>query len=410
MNKKNLEILAPVGSWSSLQAAIAAGADSIYFGVHPLHMRAGSAFPFTPKDLIKIANICKEHRIKSYLVLNTILYNQDLSLMRKLCEKAKEAAICAVVAADMAAISFARSIDLPVHASTQLNISNIASLRFFSQFVDTAILARELSLAQIASICHAIEKEKICGPSGNLLQIELFAHGALCLAIAGKCYMSLAEYNKAANRGECLQPCRRKYRLLDDETEDALVIDNQYILSPKDLATIEILDKLVQAGVSIFKIEGRGRTAEYVFAVVKAYKEAVLSIVEKTFTREKVLHWKEALQKVYHRGFWENGYYLGKKLGAWSGTAGSLASEKKVLVGTVQHFFGKAKIAEALVNKGSLKEKDSILIMGNTTGVIKSSIESLVVHSSLEGQKIRVTFPLTTKVRKNDQIYLLQQR
>jgi putative protease len=410
MNKKTLEITAPVGSLSSLQAAIQAKADRIYFGIHPLNMRAGSADPFTLSDIGKIAKICHQEQIKPTLVLNTILYDKDLYLMRQMCEMAKESNISAIVASDMAAISYARTLNLFVHASTQLNISNIDSVRFFSQFVDTCVLARELSLSQIASICQTIEKEKICGPSGNLLQIELFAHGALCMAIAGKCYMSLAQYNKSANRGDCLQACRRKYLLKDLDTEEELVIDNQYILSPKDLCTIDILDKIAQAGVSILKIEGRGRTAEYVHMTIKTYKEAARSIKEKTFTREKALSWKEDLKKVYHRGFWENGYYLGRKLGEWSASAGSHSSEKKVFVGTIEHYFGKTKIAEALIENHSLKENDAILIMGNTTGVLRASITSLYTHSSLEKQKVLVTFPIATKVRKNDQIYLLQKR
>lgn len=410
MKKKHIEISAPVGSWASLQAAIQAKADSIYFGIHPLNMRARSADPFTVKDIEKISSICKEKNIKSYLVLNTILYDQDLPLMQKICEKAKQHNLSAVIASDMAAINFARSLDLSVHASTQLNVSNKEALRFFSKFVDTCILARELSLAQITSICQMIEKENICGPSGDLVQIELFAHGALCVAIAGKCYMSLSQYNTSANRGDCLQACRRKYHLSDADTGQELVIDNEYILSPKDLCTLDILDKIAQAGVSILKIEGRGRTAEYVFSVSKAYKEAAQSIEENLFTKENISLWKEEIHKVYHRGFWENGYYLGKKLGEWSASPGSQSEEKKVFVGLIDHYFGKTKIAEALINKDSLKEADSILIMGNTTGVVRASIETLFIHSSLDKQQIRVTFPLDTKVRKNDQIYLLQKR
>ncbi len=410
MNKKIAEVSAPAGSFASLQAAIQARADSIYFGVHPLNMRAGATDSFTLNDIAKIATICQREGIKTYLVLNTILYDEDLRLMQQICKKAKESDISAIIASDMAAVSYARSLDLSVHASTQLNVSNRESLRFFAQFVDACILARELTLSQIASICHTIEKEKICGPSGKLLQIELFAHGALCVAIAGKCYMSLAQYNTSANRGDCLQACRRKYRIADEDTGQELLIDNQYVLSPKDLSTIDIVDKIIQAGVSILKIEGRGRSAEYVFTVVKTYKEALQSVQEKTFGEEKRLLWKEELKKVYHRGFWENGYYLGHQLGAWSASAGSQSTEKKIFVGTVDHYFGKSKIAEALIERDSLKENDTILIMGNTTGALRASIASLYFHSPKEEQKVRVTFPLATKVRKNDQIYLLQKR
>jgi U32 family peptidase len=410
MDQKKTEVSAPVGSWASFQAAIQAKADSLYFGIHPLNMRARASPSFTLKDLPTITKICKKEQIKSYLVLNTILYDHDLPLMRQICEKAKEAQISAVVASDMAAISFARSLNLSVHASTQLNVSNWEALRFFSQFVDTCILARELTLPMIASLCQRIQKEKLCGPSGDLLQIELFAHGALCVAIAGKCYMSLSQYNCSANRGDCRQVCRRKYRVIDEETGSELRIENRYVMSPKDLCTIDLLEPIVQAGVSILKIEGRGRSAEYVFSVVKTYKEALQSIQEKSLTQEKRLRWKEELSKVYHRGFWENGYYLGHPLGEWSSSAGSQASEKKLLVGFISHYYGKSKIAEAFIQRGSLKEKDSILILGKTTGALRASIENLQIHSPLEKEKIQVTFPLATRARKNDSIYLLQQR
>src|SRR3989338_5866440 len=315
------EVMAPAGSYESLIAAIKAKADSIYFGVSKLNMRARSG-SFGFKDIEKVAAICMENNVKAYLALNTIMYDDDLELMRKICGKAKESKIDAIIASDIAAMEYARSIGLEVHASTQLNISNIEAVRFFSKYADVMVLARELSLRQIDDICGHIKKEKIKGPNGNLLKIELFCHGALCVSIAGKCYMSLAAYNMPANRGECLQNCRRAYRVIDEETGNELILENKYVMSPKDLCTIGFLDKIADAGVSILKIEGRARSAEYVYTVTKAYKEALESIKAGSYTKDKIKQWTKNLESVYNRGFWHGGYYLGKKLGEWSNAYG----------------------------------------------------------------------------------------
>src|SRR3989344_8296374 len=330
--EKNIELMSTVGNYESLIAAINSGADSIYFGVEQLNMRAKSANNFTIKDIDKITKICKENKIECFLTLNTIMYNHDLNLMKKICNKAKKSNVNAIIASDVSAMMYANSIGLNVHCSTQTNVSNIESVKFYSKFVDVIVLARELTLMQTKDICNKIKKQNIKGPSGNPIRIEIFAHGALCVAISGKCYMSLAVYNASANRGACLQNCRRSYRVIDEETGDELVVNNKYVMSPKDLCTIGFIDKILDSGVSILKIEGRGRPPEYVYTVVKCYKEAIDSYYNKTYNQEKIDKWTKELESVFNRGFWHGGYYLGKKLGEWSGSYGSKAKKEKSFI------------------------------------------------------------------------------
>src|SRR3989338_6598224 len=337
----NVEIMAPAGSFESLNAAIKAGADSIYFGAGKLNMRSRSA-NFRLEDLEKDVGICKENNVNAYLTLNTIMYDDDIKLMRRICDKAKKSGINAVIVSDIAAMSYARSIGLEVHTSTQLNISNIEAVRFFSKFADVIVLARELNLRQIANISRQIKKEKIKGPNGRNVKIELFCHGALCVAISGRCHMSLVIYNAPANRGACIQNCRRAYKVVDEETGKELVIDNKYVMSPSDLCTIGFLDRIISAGAYILKIEGRGRAPEYVYHVTKTYKEAVKSIENKSYTKDKIDEWVKDLERVYNGGFWHGGYYLGKQLGQWSGAFGSKATTKKEYIGKVLNYFNKA--------------------------------------------------------------------
>ena len=335
---KDFEIMAPVGSRESLAAAIQAGADSIYFGIESLNMRARSASTFTINDLKEIAQICNENGLKSYLTINTIIYDNDIVLMRTIVDAAKEADISAVIAADVAVMTYCCKVGQEVHLSTQLNISNAEALKFYAQFADVVVLARELNLQQVAEIYRQIKEEHICGPSGELIRIEMFCHGALCMAVSGKCYLSLNEMNASANRGACMQVCRRAYTVKDKESDIELEIDNQYIMSPKDLKTIHFMDEMIEAGVRVFKIEGRARGPEYVRTVVECYKQAIRSYLDDTFTDEKVKEWDERLKTVFNRGFW-NGYYLGQRLGEWSKNYGSEATERKVYVGKGIKFF-----------------------------------------------------------------------
>jgi putative protease len=407
------ELTAPAGSYESLMAAIKAGADSVYFGVQKLNMRAHAADNFTLKDLRKISNICRKHGIRSYLTLNTILYDQDLRLMKKICDSAKKAGISAIVASDIAALSYAHSANLEVHASTQLNISNIEAVKFYAQFADTMVLARELTLSQIKKICSEIRNGNICGPKGKLMQVELFVHGALCLSIAGKCYMSLATYNMPANRGCCLQNCRRAYRLIDEETGDELLISNKYILSPKDLCTIGFIDKILDAGVSVLKIEGRGRSPEYVYVTTKAYREALDSYYSNTYTKEKVKKWTKQLESVFNRGFWHGGYYLGKKLGEWSGVYGSKSTKEKVFLGIAKNYFGKKKIAEFVLQSGALEVGDEVLVTGPTTGVVMEKVKSIFKNNrpvKLSKKGDTITIPIPEKIRKNDKLFLIKEK
>jgi len=412
--KKQIELMAPVGSYESLHSAIKAGADSVYFGIGKLNMRSASAANFTIKDLKKITDICKKANVKTYLALNTIVYDEDIKQMQKIVDTAKKSGISAIIAMDMSVIKYCNKIGIEVHMSTQTNISNIEAVKFYSQFADVVVLARELTLDQIKKICTQIKKQKIKGPSGNLVKVEIFIHGALCVSISGKCYMSLALYNKSANRGQCLQTCRRQFLVKDKETGDELKIDNDYIMSPKDLCVIRFLPEIIKAGPTIFKIEGRGRSPDYVYTVVSIYKNAIKDYQNKKLTKLKIKKYETELSKVFNRGFWHGGYYLGKKLGEWSGIYGSKATKQKHFIGIVTHYFPKAKIAEIVMQKESLKVGDEILIIGKTTGVVKTKIKSLYkeekpVDKTKKGD-IEVTFPVIEKVRKNDKVYLLTNR
>lgn len=410
--KEKIEIMAPVGSWESLRAAFQAGADSVYFGVDTLNMRSHSAQNFTLEELPEIIALTKSAAVKSYVTLNAIIYDEDLPVMRRLCNAIKQSGATAVIACDIAVIEYAASIGLPVHISTQQNISNLEAVQFFARYADVVVLARELSLEQIRAIYEGISRKQIRGPKGDLIQIELFVHGALCVSISGKCYMSLMEHNQSANRGKCTQVCRRKYRVTDEHTGSELVIDNQYVMSPKDLSTIDFVDQLIEAGVRVFKIEGRGKGPDYVHTVVGAYREAVESAQNGTYTLEKRAKWKEKLNSVYNRGFWEGGYYLGKKLGEWSASSGSQATHVKTLIGKVNHYFPQKGIAEIQFDTGSLKKGDFLLITGPTTGVLEMRVESLHQDSEvLSAEKgTTATIPVSGKVRKNDRVYLVEKR
>jgi len=403
----NYEIMAPAGSYESLMAAIQGGADSIYFGVEGLNMRARSSNNFTIDDLHRIAQICKEHNIKSYLTVNTIIYNDDLSLMRKIVDAAKEAGLSAIIAADVAVLVYARSIGMEVHLSTQLNITNTEALEFYAQFADVVVLARELNLDQVAGIHKDIVDRQIKGPSGELIRIEMFAHGALCMAVSGKCYLSLHEKNLSANRGECNQICRRAYTVKDKDSEIELNIDNEYIMSPKDLKTIHFLNKMMDAGVRVFKIEGRARGPEYVRIVTACYKEAVQAYCDNTFTQEKIDRWNEQLASVFNRGFWD-GYYLGQRLGEWTHRYGSGATKRKVYVGKAIKFFNNLSVAEFLVETQSVKEGDELLITGPTTGAVFFTAHDIRVNletvtEAAKGDHFSIKTP--AKIRPNDQLF-----
>lgn len=411
--KNKIEIMAPAGYYDSLIAAIKAKADSVYFGIEHLNMRANSANNFKLKDLNKVVSICKRNNVKCYLTLNTIIYNEDLSLIRKICDKAKKANIDAIIASDISVINYANSIGLRVHCSTQLNISNIDAVKFYSKFADAIVLARELTLDQIKKICKEIKKQNLKGPGGDLVKIEIFAHGALCVSIAGKCYMSLAAYNSSANRGSCFQNCRRSYRVIDEETGNELVLENKYVMSPKDLCTISFLDKIINSGVSILKIEGRSRGPEYVYTTTKVYKEAVQSYYNKSYSKEKVLVWIKELESVFNRGFWQGGYYLGNKLGEWSNYSGNKSTKEKYFLGIIENYFSKPKIAQILLNAGSININDDLLITGPTTGIVKTKVTNIVykdkiVSNAKKGESI--TIPIEEKVRRNDKVFLLKER
>jgi len=409
--KNKVEIMAPVGSYESLIAAIKAGADSVYFGVHKLNMRSNSTDFFKIKDIKKITGICKKRKVKSYLTLNSVICEKDLQLMKKICDAAKLAGITSIIASDMAVISYARSIKLKIHTSVQLNITNIDAVKYYSEFADVIVLARELSLKEIKEICDKIKKQRIRGPNKKLVKIELFIHGALCVSIAGKCYMSLAAYNSSANKGACLQNCRRSYKVIDEETGDELKINNKYIMSPKDLCTIKFIDKIIESGVSVLKIEGRGRSPDYVYTVTKTYREAIDSYYAKTYTKNKIKRWTKQLNFVYNRGFWHGGYYLGKKLGEWSRSYGSKATKQKIFLGIAKNFFSRKKIAEFLIQSGKIEEKDNILITGPTTGVVYAKAESIYHNNKPVTQAKKgnyITIPINEKIRKNDKLYLIK--
>ena len=399
--------MAPVGSYESLMAAIQGGADSIYFGIEGLNMRSRSSNNFTTEDLHKIVAICKENGIKSYLTVNTVIYGEDLSLMRTIIDAAKEADVSAIIASDVAPMSYARSIGVEVHLSTQLNISNVEALKFYALFADVVVLARELNLEQVSEIFRQIQEQQIKGPNGQLIRIEMFAHGALCMAVSGKCYLSLHEMNASANRGACMQICRRGYTVKDKESNIELDIDNQYIISPKDLKTIHFMNKMMDAGVRVFKIEGRARGPEYVRTVTSCYKEAVVAYCNGTYTDEKIEAWDERLRSVFNRGFWD-GYYLGQRLGEWSSKYGSGSTKRKVYVAKGIKYFSSLGVAEFEMESGSLKVGDEILITGPTTGAVMQTIDEIrvelnPVQETVKGE--RFSFKVGEKVRPSDRLY-----
>lgn len=403
-----IELMAPAGDFTSLQAALDNGADSIYFGVEQLNMRARASMNFTILDLPEISRRCKEKGVRTYLTLNTIIYDHDLSIIKTLLDKAKEADLTAVIAMDQAVIAYARQIGMEVHISTQINITNIETVKFYALFADTMVMSRELSITQIKKICSQIEKDQIKGPSGNLVEIEIFGHGALCMAVSGKCYLSLHSNNSSANRGACKQNCRKKYTVIDQESGFEIELDNEYMMSPKDLCTIGFLDQIVDAGVKVLKIEGRGRAPEYVATVTKCYREAIDSIADGTFSAEKVEGWMKQLETVYNRGFW-SGYYLGQELGEWSSNSGSSATQKKIYIGKGRHFYPKSNIAEFLIEAYDLNIGDRVLIQGPTTGSQEIVIEHMMVDGKEGATKASksdvVTFKTEFRVRPSDKLY-----
>ncbi len=405
------EVMAPVGSREALAAALQAGADSIYFGIETLNMRAHSASRFTITDLHDIATQCAAQGVKSYLTVNTIIYDEDIELMHHICDAAHEAGISAIIACDVAVMTYCNQIGQEVHLSTQLNISNAEALKFYARFADVAVLARELNLDQVAAIHETIVREQVCGPKGNPIRIEMFCHGALCMAVSGKCYLSLDNLGRSANRGECMQVCRRSYTVRDRETGVELDVDNKYIMSPKDLKTIGFIDKMMAAGVRVFKIEGRARSAEYVYTVVRCYKEAIEAVNNGTFTPERVEEWNKRLSTVFNRGFWD-GYYLGQRLGEWSEVYGSSATEKKQYVGKGMKYFSKLGVGEFYIEAGEINVGDKLLITGPTTGVLY--VEATDIHGdngptekAVKG--MRVSIPVPEKVRPSDKLYKLVQ-
>ena len=410
MTNRTIEIMAPAGSWESLQAAIQGGANSIYFGIEQLNMRARSSNNFTLKDLTEITELCNKKNIKTYITLNTIIYDHDLILMKKILNTAKQAGITAIIASDQAVISYAASIKIEVHISTQTNITNIETIRFYSHFADVVILSRELSLLQTKEIAKEIEKQQIKGPSGNLIRIEIFVHGALCMAVSGKCYLSLHTTNSSANRGACIQNCRKTYTVTDKEDGHQFDIDNEYIMSPKDLCTIGFIDKVLDSGSSVLKIEGRGRSPEYVKTTTQSYREAADAYLEGTYNEEKVKEWIKKLETVYNRGFW-NGYYLGQKLGEWTGIHGSKASKKKIYIGKAKNYFTKIQVAEFDLETQYLKEGESILITGKTTGIIETvageiRLNDKQVKSVKKGDNFSMR--LDHIVRPSDKLYKIE--
>ncbi|HBR10917.1 MAG TPA: collagenase-like protease [Chryseobacterium sp.] len=411
-NNGKIELMAPAGDFTAMQAALDNGADSIYFGVEQLNMRARASMNFTIDDLPEIGRRCSEKGVRTYLTLNTIIYDHDLSIIKTLLDKAKAANLTAVIAMDQAVISYARQIGLEVHISTQINITNIETVKFYALFADTMVMSRELSITQIKKICDQIVKDNVRGPSGNLVEIEIFGHGALCMAVSGKCYLSLHSANSSANRGACKQNCRKKYTVIDQETGFEIELDNEYMMSPKDLCTIGFLDQIVDAGVKVLKIEGRGRAPEYVARVVKAYREAIDSIAEGTFSQEKVAEWMKQLETVYNRGFW-SGYYLGQELGEWSHNSGSSATQKKVYIGKGRHFYPKSNVAEFLIEAYDLTVGDKVLIQGPTTGSQEMVIETMQVDEKPDSEKAIksdvITFKTDFRVRPSDKLYKIVQ-
>ncbi len=411
MNKsRSIELMAPAGSYEALMAAINAGCNSVYFGVEQLNMRSRSSNNFTIEDLKKIALLGKEHNIKTYLTMNTVLYDHDINLMKRIIDAAKESGITAVIAADHAVMNYAKKVGVEIHVSTQANISNIDTVEFYANYADVVVLARELSLKQVGEISREIKRREITGPSGKLIEVEIFAHGALCMAVSGKCYLSLHSHFASANRGACIQNCRRTYVVKDEEGIE-FEIDNEYIMSAKDLCTIDFIDKIIDAGVTVLKIEGRGRSADYVHVVTTCYNEAIEAYLEGTFTKEKVENWKERLATVFNRGFWD-GYYLGKKMGEWSDEYGSKATKQKTYIGRGLKYFEKAQVGEFQLDSHSLKVGDEVMITGPTTGYVETIISEIRVdNQSTEAVKKGdvFSFPIDIKIRPSDKLYKLHE-
>lgn len=412
INREDIQILAPAGSFESLHAAIQGGADAVYFGVGSLNMRSRSSGNFSLDSLKDISEICHENNIRAHLTVNTLVYDEDMPALEKIISEAAKHGITAVIASDIAAVEYARRMDVEVHMSTQMNIGNIEAVRFYSRFADVMVLARELNLDQVKNISAIIDKENITGPSGRKVRIEVFVHGALCMAISGKCYLSLHESSHSANRGACLQICRRAYTVKEKETGHELEVDNEYIMSPKDLCTIHFLNKIIDAGVTVLKIEGRARSPEYVKTVTESYSEAVDAIINGSYSKEKTDKWQDKLSTVFNRGFWD-GYYLGQKLGEWSQVYGSKATRKKIYAGKATNYYSKIGVAEFLIETGSLQEGDEVLIIGPTTGVINLELKEI---RNDKGRTKKVTrgencaFRVDSEVRRSDKLYRLEKR
>ncbi len=405
--KPKVEITAPVGSWESLRAAIQAGANSVYFGIGVMNMRARSSINFSLRDLVKISRICRKHGVRAYLTINTVIFDNELKEMKKMVDSALKNRIDAVIASDQAVIQYAGSVGMEVHMSTQANITNLEAVKYWSQFSGTMVTARELSLEQVAAIHRSIIRQKIKGPKGHPVRLEVFAHGALCMAVSGKCYLSLDHYNASANRGACYQTCRRPYKVTDTDGELELLVDNEYIMSPKDLCTIGFLDKIINAGVTVLKIEGRGRSPEYVKTVVSCYREAVDALVDGTYSKEKVEIWIDRLKTVYNRGFWD-GYYLGKKMGEWAEQHGSVATTYKEYVGKVTNYFKKLKVAEIKMESGKLSKGERIYIQGPTTGVVEFTIPEIRVELNEVKKTVKgeyCSIPVDIMLRRADKVY-----
>lgn len=409
MKTGTLELMAPAGSYEAIAAAIKAGADSIYFGVEQLNMRTKSTHNFTLEDLEQIAEICQENNIKSYLTLNTIVYDHDIQLMKRIVEQAKESGITAIIASDHAVMNYCRKINMPVHISTQANITNIDTVEFYSVYADVMVMARELSFLQVQAINKEIERRQITGPSGELVRTEVFGHGALCMAVSGKCYLSLHSNFSSANRGACIQNCRKSYIVMDKDDGVEFEVDNEFIMSAKDLCTIDFLDKVIEAGVSVLKIEGRGRSADYVYTTTQCYREAIDSVADGTYSAEKIENWRDRLSTVFNRGFWD-GYYLGRKMGEWSEVPGSKATKRKVYIGKGMKYYDQAGIGEFLIEAQGCKVGDELIITGPTTGVIETVLQEMrckdePVQTVKRGETI--TFAVPEKVRPSDKLYKL---
>lgn len=407
MKRSDIEIMAPAGSYESLTAAIQGGADSVYFGVEQLNMRAGSSNNFNLDDLRNIVSICKKHDLKSYITINVVVYDHEIEQMRKIIDTAVQCGVTAVIASDLSVINYAFNAGIEVHLSTQLNITNLEALKFYSRWADVVVLARELNLDQVKNIYNGIKEQNIRGPKGDLVKIEMFAHGALCMAVSGKCYLSLHENDKSANRGECYQTCRKSYIVTNKESGYELEVDNEYIMSPKDLCTIGFLDKMIESGVRVLKIEGRARGAEYVKEVTSCYREAVISVIEGSFTHEKSQEWRRRLATVFNRGFWD-GYYLGQKLGEWNTKYGSSATKRKLYIGKITNYFTKIGVAEIKLENGNLSKGDTILITGPSTGVIEYIVDEIRVDlkptdKALKGELCSV--PSTDYLRRSDKVF-----